>query len=290
MKSWIPIEELRDALNMSPLTSSVKDEEILFYAATAQVYCERYCKRTFNGSVTRTDYLDGEEANSRIIVRGYPLISVTSLYDDCSFTFDSTTLISAADYFLIPKQGEIFLKTKQFVSAKRNIKVVYQGGYIPETFVVSAALAANTMTIADSLTAYSQTFNLFAETMSAQNQGSITITGTDQNDAAQSETIAFTGTSPQRFASKKLWNTVTAFSALPVRGAASSGTVQLTATSFPEDLRQGIAMLATHLYRQNQQQTENITARSVDQASESGYVKEIPKEILQVFDAYRDYL
>lgn len=292
MKLWAPIEELRASVNLAPLTVSEKDEELIGYARAAQNFAVKYCKRGFDGnSVGPAQFYNGDDSSSRIILKNYPIISVSSLYDDPGFEYASTSLISSSDYVVMPERGELFLKSGSFNEGLRNIKVTYQGGYISETVVVASALAANTMTIANNLSTFGQPFNLFVKIATAKNAGVVTITGTDEGGAAQTETLTVTQVSkaPILLNSRKLWKTVTQFDALPVRGDSSTGTIQLTGTSFPEDLRAAVSLHMAHLYFQDQNQSINPASRSSEGETESGYRAEVPKEVMQILNGYKDY-
>ncbi len=96
---------------------------------------ESACNRKF-GEATYTEYYNGDEWRSpsgysrdRLILKQYPVISVTSLHDDTNGDFGSGTLIDTSDYEVVKNCGFIVLKTKRFVSGVGNIKVAYDAGY-----------------------------------------------------------------------------------------------------------------------------------------------------------------
>ncbi len=293
MKPWLPIEECRSALNLAviptaSLESSNKDNELQLYLVAAQRALELFTRRAFDGSVERTEYFDGCRYNPFLVLKSYPIVSITTLHDDLDREFDSASLISASDYFLDRNIGKIILKgTASFQDGEKNIKVVYKGGYIPETTVVAAALPANNMTVADALSSYSQAFSLYVQTGTAQVAGSITITGTDENGSAQSEILTFTGTAAQRLLSKKSWKSVTDFDAAAV--STGSNTIKCVGVSFPSDLRSSLLHAMAFLYRQDSLHRIGLTSRNIGDETESGISDNFPKQVLEIWHGYKDY-
>lgn len=290
MRLWVAIEELRQAVNVDAFTITQRDEELIRYALSAQNHAEEFCRRKFDGLKKQTRYFDGDICTDLIQFPCVPLLAIDSLYDSELRTFDSSSLVASTDYFLNQEYGQVQRMDGTFNAGTRNIKAVFYGGYVGELALVDAALAANTMALVSGAQAKfrSQPFNCFVTTGTAQTAGSVTITGTDENGDAQTETITFTGTSPQRLPSKKTWLTVTAFSAASIQGAGATGTVTLTASSFPEALRTAILMHATHMYLQDKQRTINVKNRSIDTESEGGFSAEVPKEVIQLLNNFRD--
>lgn len=297
MSLYVPIEDLRLAINTAELGSTAVgvnqqsiDNDLKTFCKSAGKFADKYCKRAFNAAKLTTEYFSGNEVSNTLVLRAYPLLSITSLNDDPYLNFDASSLLSAADYVLLAERGELMKRVGKFQCAQNNIKVVYKGGYIPETTVVTGALAANTMTVLNNLLSYAQEFSVFIQTSGAQSAGNITLVGTDPDGNSLTETIAFTGTNPQRKISSFTWGSITSFSALPVQGAGATGTIKVTATSIPANLRQAIALLVSHNYFQKLEQNINVTSRSEDTESESGIVKDMPKEVFELLDGFRDYL
>lgn len=76
---------------------------------------------------THTDYYNG--GTSRIFLKNYPLVAITSINDDPFYEFASDTLIEATDYYTFNDAGEIVLKAYNFMSGEKNVKIVYSAGY-----------------------------------------------------------------------------------------------------------------------------------------------------------------
>ena len=108
----------------------------LITAATHEI--ENYTKRklrgrTYGADGLSADYYNGE-GSPRLYVNEYPIISVTSLYDDTAQTFDSTSLKASTDYILWKDEGiiELYpaaLKGANFTKSVGNIKLIYTAGY-----------------------------------------------------------------------------------------------------------------------------------------------------------------
>ena len=87
------------------------------------------CHRTFEFEANLTEFYDGDGLSRELVVRRYPIVSVTSLYDDPDRTYTSATLIAGTDYTVDNEWGIIRLDGFRFLKGLQNIKVVYDGGY-----------------------------------------------------------------------------------------------------------------------------------------------------------------
>ena len=77
---------------------------------------------------TYTEYHPGGTAS--ITLKRRPLISVTSVHDDTSHTFDSTTLVTSTDYFTDePTMATIHKKSGTFQFGAKSLKVIYEAGF-----------------------------------------------------------------------------------------------------------------------------------------------------------------
>lgn len=98
---------------------------------------ESYCGRVFNvmtysGEDENTLY--NGDGSDRLLLRQYPIISITSIHDDIDRQYNASDLLSSDDYYGENDSGMIVLDGEVFTKGKRNIKVLYQAGYktIPE--------------------------------------------------------------------------------------------------------------------------------------------------------------
>lgn len=81
-------------------------------------------------SATYTEDYDGDSTNS-LLLKNYPIISITSIYDDVDRNFTASTLIPAADYVLDKEEGmvRLFQNTSAFKSGILNVRITYVAGY-----------------------------------------------------------------------------------------------------------------------------------------------------------------
>jgi uncharacterized phiE125 gp8 family phage protein len=77
-----------------------------------------------------TEYYDGDGGNS-LMLKNYPVDTLTSVHDDPLRVFGASTLIAASDYILDAAGGIIRLwnNAVTFLQGRANIKVVYTAGY-----------------------------------------------------------------------------------------------------------------------------------------------------------------
>lgn len=77
-----------------------------------------------------------------LFVDEYPIVAVASLHDDVDRVFGSTDLIATGDYIVSGDDGmvELYDDETSFAKGKRNIKIIYTGGY--NTMPYSVSLAA----------------------------------------------------------------------------------------------------------------------------------------------------
>lgn len=291
MKLWVPIEELRNQVNLTQLTASQKDDELITYALAAQELAEDWCKRYFDGSILRSEYHDGDESSTDIVTKAYPILSITDIRDDISLVFGSDTIVSSSDYLSIADLGQIRKISGIFTSGKKNLKITYKGGFISEQTLVAAATPANTMTVSAQTVFASKPFKAIVTTGVASTAGNVTITGTDENGSAQIEIIVIPASSAAipsyRKYSKLSWSTITQFDALPIN--TSGATVKLTAINMPDKLRTAIGLYTAHFYLQDNSRSINVGSRNVESDSESNYQKDVPKEFYSLLAGFRNY-
>jgi len=119
-------------------TDDTSDNIINRMIAAASNEIENYTKRkirgrTYGANGIPADYYNGT-GSPRLFTKQYPIISVTSLYDDTVRTFDSTTLKASTDYVIWKDDGIIELydnaaKGSTFLKDIGNIKLIYSAGY-----------------------------------------------------------------------------------------------------------------------------------------------------------------
>jgi hypothetical protein len=86
-----------------------------------------YCGRGFE-SATYTEYYSGNDYPNTVYTNNFPIITVSGIYDDTSWTFGSDTLISGSNY-MVDDISITLLPGYVFSAGKKNIKVIYTAGY-----------------------------------------------------------------------------------------------------------------------------------------------------------------
>lgn len=100
---------------------------------------ERYCNRKFK-ALRYTEFYDGKgsnldfPANNIVIIKNPPIISLSTLYDDTSRAFASSSLIPTSSYTYDPDSGIVELVSGVFSKGVKNIKIIYTGGYTETTY------------------------------------------------------------------------------------------------------------------------------------------------------------
>lgn len=91
-----------------------------------------------------TEYFNGW-GQTKLFVKYYPIISVTSLYDDPDRDYGSSDLIDTDDYVTHDDYGILELDGLSFADSKKGIKITYKGGY--ETVPYDLEQGATELTI-----------------------------------------------------------------------------------------------------------------------------------------------
>ena len=89
--------------------------------------------RTYGANGLAAEFHDGN-GKHRLFPRQYPIISVTSLYDDTNLSFGSDTLKTSTDYTIFSDEGFIQLNSTAvlgtiFNKGTANVKLIYTAGY-----------------------------------------------------------------------------------------------------------------------------------------------------------------
>lgn len=105
---------------------------------------ENYCDRIFKRA-NYIEYIDGDGSQYLYPVN-YPLVSVSSIYDDSDWVYGANTLITATEYGIIDGVY-VAMKSGYFSLGTKNIKITYSGGYttIPADLILAATLESAKM-------------------------------------------------------------------------------------------------------------------------------------------------
>ena len=112
------------------ITGTAQDERIYAMSVAVTAAANRFCGRIleYDGTET-TEYHDGDET-AFLALRRPPIISVTSVHQDSSRAWDSTSLLTeGTDYAVLTSTGILEFLDGTWGCARRSIRVIYRGGY-----------------------------------------------------------------------------------------------------------------------------------------------------------------
>jgi len=127
--------EVRNQFNV---TINDDDGVLLPLIHAAQKYAENYCD-TIIEAADVTEYQDGDGTDT-VLLRNFPVNSITSVYDDVGRDYAAASLIPAASY-MFESSGRLILENALFSFGRQNVKVVYNAGYadVPDDIKVAVA-------------------------------------------------------------------------------------------------------------------------------------------------------
>jgi len=137
MHLYSSVEEFKEYIGQLE-TDTDNDGVLLSMIKRASGAMESYTKRKLRGRTYGSGGLDAEyhdgEGKANLFTREYPIISVTSLYDDVAHDFGSDTLKTSSDYQIYKDMGKIQLLDDAvlgtvFMRGRSNIKLIYVAGY-----------------------------------------------------------------------------------------------------------------------------------------------------------------
>lgn len=94
----------------------------------ASTRLKQYCGHSLRRK-TYIEYHNGEDGQICLVTNEFPIVSVTSLYDDTLRVYGLDTLLDTAYYTYDPESGTIYLDGEEFCTGIRNIKVTYVAGF-----------------------------------------------------------------------------------------------------------------------------------------------------------------
>ncbi len=135
----ISLDELKAYLQQ---TTTDFDPILKVLRSAADATVRRYCDRDFTIE-TYTHYFDGNGKDS-LLLRQYPLISITSIHIDPEREFGDDTEVDEDSIILTEDNqelGYVQLLDDVFAEGKKNVKVVYRAGFATAPADVTAGLA-----------------------------------------------------------------------------------------------------------------------------------------------------
>jgi hypothetical protein len=120
----MPLDTLANVKRGLSITASADDDHLDQLQAAADAFVVMHCGRDFAGG-SFTEYFPGGDRT--VIVRNYPIATVTSVKVDPAGAFGANSVRDPADYAVHATEGIIESKAGPFgaVSAPRAVQVVY---------------------------------------------------------------------------------------------------------------------------------------------------------------------
>lgn len=133
------LADVKEHLNVKPLDVS-QDNILTRMINASSEMIETFLDRKILQR-TYTEFYDGR-GNDRMLLRQWPVVKPTQLWNDPSGLFTSPSdQYPVAEYETEgePAVGVILLSGQKFSKGNRNVKVVYQGGYVTTPYVIAEA-------------------------------------------------------------------------------------------------------------------------------------------------------
>jgi len=126
----IALVTLTQAKNWLQITATSENTIIARIINRCSQYAARYCGRNLI-SQDYTEYYDGN-GTPTLIVRNYPIVSVTSVNIDSTRSWSSSSLVDLSSNALIDKTAGIVRLWNSggyFYKGKANVRIIYNAGY-----------------------------------------------------------------------------------------------------------------------------------------------------------------
>lgn len=128
--AWTTLVAVKRHLKIDALDTE-HDTELEELINASYLLLEGYIHHPLKSATYTEDY-DGDATNT-LILRKYPIISITSIHDDTARAFGADTLVPATDYVLDNEEEvgavRLFQNTSIFTRGIKNVRVVYVAGY-----------------------------------------------------------------------------------------------------------------------------------------------------------------
>lgn len=147
--------KVKSLLNISV---STWDTLLAALVTSASDFIARYCNRSFNlPSSDETEYYDGSVEKDRIQLKKFPVTVMTSIsYASGAYNNPTWTAYDPASQFVVKDTtGEVFFDFC-LPRGRKNIKVVYRGGYASNAIPTDLDLAAQKLVAKEFLKRSSQ--------------------------------------------------------------------------------------------------------------------------------------
>ena len=109
------------------ITDASNDSLLAVLAEAIESLWDKLTGKTW-AKTTYVEYHSSRQGDSRIILDNFPVILVTSIYDDDDWVYGEDTKIDSDDYTCNLQNGIVFYNSK-FSEDKNNLKITYIAGY-----------------------------------------------------------------------------------------------------------------------------------------------------------------
>lgn len=111
-------------------SNTAHDTELARLILTVDNFVAEYCGRTFEQSVTTTEYHSTTWGQRTLLLRRPPIQSIASVHDDPLRAYGASTLRASTSYVIDDANaGIVRLDGASFGQGIQNVKVIYSGGY-----------------------------------------------------------------------------------------------------------------------------------------------------------------
>ena len=125
------LEQVKSAI---PITSTVTehDQHLLELIAAASDNVESYLGR-FIEDAEHTEYFDVRSGDTVFQLRGYPVRSITSVWNDVYWDYEADGLVSSEYNHVEERTGLLYFRSGLLVPGAQALKVTYEGGMGTDT-------------------------------------------------------------------------------------------------------------------------------------------------------------
>ena len=109
------------------ITDTGNDLLLTVLASAVESLWDKLTNRIW-AKTTHVEYHSSKQEDSGIILDNFPIISVTSIYDDDDWVYGENTRVDSDDYTCNFNAG-IILYSGKFYEGKNNLKITYIAGY-----------------------------------------------------------------------------------------------------------------------------------------------------------------
>ena len=129
-EALVDVNYLQDTVSMTASFPDNYQDMFINLANASSRFVLNYCKRkSFKYKTVSNERHDGGDSD-KLLTDYFPLISVTSLYDDVSRDFETSSLVTTDNYDISDSDAGIIRRNDQrFTRGRANVQISYVAGY-----------------------------------------------------------------------------------------------------------------------------------------------------------------